>query len=107
MIWATGFRDEISWIDIRGAAKGGAFAQERGISPIPGLFYVGRERQTCRASALLCGVGRDARRIAAAVRRHLDATTAGSARDALGSFFTFGQYPWEVTARAIGRTTTQ
>lgn len=71
VLWAAGFRDEVSWIDIPGAAKEGAVVQERGLSPVPGLFYIGREWQTCRASALLFGVSRDARRIARAVRRHL------------------------------------
>jgi putative flavoprotein involved in K+ transport len=96
VIWATGFRDEISWLEVGGAAKGGAFAQERGISPIPGLFYIGREWQTCRASALLCGVSRDARRIALAVRRHLDERRAGSAA---GSPSTSGPRPRIISAR--------
>jgi putative flavoprotein involved in K+ transport len=76
VLWAAGFRDETSWIDIPGATTNGAVAQERGISPVPGLFYIGREWQTCRASALLCGVSRDARAIASTVRRYLEATSA-------------------------------
>jgi hypothetical protein len=36
-----------------------------GVSRVPGLIHVGRSGQSCRASALLCGVGDDAARIVA------------------------------------------
>jgi len=61
VIWALGYRDEASWLQIPVAVDTqGRFIAERGISPVPGLFYVGRSWQTTRASALLCGVGADA-----------------------------------------------
>lgn len=41
----------------------GNHIEDRGVSPTPGLFYVGRSWQISRASALLCGVGADAARI--------------------------------------------
>src|SRR5690606_4508224 len=71
VVFALGYRDETDWVDIAGATTDSALMQCRGISPIPGLFYVGREWQSCRASALLCGVHRDARFIASLVERHL------------------------------------
>jgi putative flavoprotein involved in K+ transport len=64
VIWATGYRDDASWLSIPEAVDGtGHYVEERGISPVPGLFHVGRSWQTCRASALLCGVGADAERV--------------------------------------------
>ena len=36
VIWAAGFRDEVSWIEVPGAIQAGAFVQERGISLSPG-----------------------------------------------------------------------
>jgi putative flavoprotein involved in K+ transport len=70
VIWAIGYRDEASWLQIPEAvnAQGNPIA-ERGISPVPGLFYVGRQWQHTRASALLCGVGADAANIADRVRQ--------------------------------------
>lgn len=65
VIWALGYRDDSSWVDIPGAVDGeGTFQHHRGRSPTPGLYYVGRPWQRNRASALIMGVGADARLIA-------------------------------------------
>jgi putative flavoprotein involved in K+ transport len=67
VIWAAGYQDDTTWVRIPGAIDtNGCFIERAGVSPVPGLFYVGRSWQTCRGSALLHGVGRDAARIAAA-----------------------------------------
>jgi putative flavoprotein involved in K+ transport len=71
VLWAGGYRDELGWLDIHGAVEGGTIVADRGVCPIPGLFVIGRDWQTCRASALLCGVDRDALTVAVAVRRLL------------------------------------
>ncbi|HVX29550.1 MAG TPA: hypothetical protein VHA53_03640, partial [Nitrolancea sp.] len=41
--------------------------QQGGVSPVPGLYFIGRSWQSSRGSALLTGVGSDA----ADVTRHL------------------------------------
>ncbi len=65
VIWATGYRDRTAWVRIPQAIDAsGAFAHERGVSPVPGLFYIGRSWQASRGSALVTGVGRDAAEIA-------------------------------------------
>jgi putative flavoprotein involved in K+ transport len=70
VIWATGYLDETDWVAIPGAVDArGAFAQEQGISPIPGLFFIGRSWQRSRGSALLTGVGTDAAFIVATLDR--------------------------------------
>lgn len=71
VIWATGYRDDSSWIDIEGALHHGAILEDRGISPVPGLYYVGRSWQKSRASALLCGVGREAEEVVAQLRQYV------------------------------------
>jgi putative flavoprotein involved in K+ transport len=71
VIWAAGYRDDTSWVGIDGAASVDGYIEARGIAPIPGLYYVGREWQNSRASGLICGVADDARTIAARVRQHL------------------------------------
>jgi len=72
VVWALGYQDETDWLDIDGAATPHGFIEERGISPIPGLYYVGREWQNARASGLVCGVHRDSLKIAQLVRACLE-----------------------------------
>lgn len=68
VVWALGYRDEAAWLEVGGALDAdGAFQHYRGRSPIPGLYFVGRPWQRNRASALITGVGADARLIAAEV----------------------------------------
>jgi putative flavoprotein involved in K+ transport len=65
VIWATGYRDDTSWINIPEAKRpDGGVIERRGISPVPGLYYVGRSWQWTRGSALVLGVGKDAAYIA-------------------------------------------
>ncbi|HEX6993276.1 MAG TPA: NAD(P)/FAD-dependent oxidoreductase [Gammaproteobacteria bacterium] len=69
VVWTLGYRDDTSWLDIPRAATADGFVEERGIAPIPGLFHVGREWQSSRASGLICGVQTDVRRIVGDVIR--------------------------------------
>lgn len=70
VIWATGYRDDSRWVRIADASDArGAFAESRGVSPVPGLFFVGRTWQTARGSALLLGVGADAKAIVETILR--------------------------------------
>lgn len=60
VIWAVGYRDDATWLDIEDA-KGpdGAFLHEAGISPVKGIYFVGKPWQRNRASALIMGAGPD------------------------------------------------
>jgi putative flavoprotein involved in K+ transport len=72
VIWAMGYRDETSWLHIPEAVDGqGNCRVERGVSPVAGLFYIGRHWQQNRASGLLCGVGADAAALVDRVRHAL------------------------------------
>ena len=65
IIWATGYRSDYSFIDVTGAIDAaGAPVHERGVSPVPGLYYLGLPWQHTRGSALLGFVGADAAHIA-------------------------------------------
>lgn len=44
--------------------KKGRPIHNRGVSPIDGLYYIGLSWQNNRGSALVCGVGRDAKFLA-------------------------------------------
>jgi putative flavoprotein involved in K+ transport len=62
VVWATGYRDDVSWVDLPGAVdEAGRFIERAGDSPVAGLHFVGRSWQRNRGSALLLGVGQDAR----------------------------------------------
>ncbi|HSH39964.1 MAG TPA: NAD(P)/FAD-dependent oxidoreductase [Chthoniobacterales bacterium] len=66
VIWAIGYHDDSSWLGVpRTVDPKGNYVDARGVSPVPGLFHIGRDWQNNRASALLTGVGNDARDIAA------------------------------------------
>ena len=64
IIWSTGFRPSYPWIHIPGALDpNGSLIHNGGRSPVPGLFVLGQPWQTRRSSALLGGVGKDARAV--------------------------------------------
>jgi len=65
IVWATGYRSDYSFIDVTGAIDAaGAPVHERGVSPVPGLYYLGLPWQHTRGSALLGFVGDDAAHLA-------------------------------------------
>ena len=65
VVWATGYRDDTSWLNIPEAKRpDGGVSERRGISPVAGLYFVGRSWQWSRGSALVLGVGKDAAYIA-------------------------------------------
>lgn len=64
VVWAVGYRDDLDWLQIADAKDSqGMIVQTEGVSPVPGLFFVGRPWQRNRASALVMGVSDDAEAI--------------------------------------------
>ncbi|HET7235423.1 MAG TPA: NAD(P)-binding domain-containing protein [Actinomycetota bacterium] len=65
VIWCTGFRHDLSWIDLPIFGADGAPMHERGVvTAEPGLYFVGLPWQYSAASDVLPGVGRDAAYVA-------------------------------------------
>jgi putative flavoprotein involved in K+ transport len=68
-LWATGFRSDYRWVDVPVFDALGRPRQRRGVTPAPGLYFLGLYWLEWVGSAMLGGVGRDAaylaRRIAA------------------------------------------
>lgn len=61
VVWATGYIDDFSWIEIDGATDESGMAKYvKGVSLVEGLYFVGRPWQRNRASGLIAGVGSDA-----------------------------------------------
>jgi putative flavoprotein involved in K+ transport len=60
VIWATGFRSDYSWIRIPGVLAGAQVVHRRGVTQVPGLYFLGLPWQHTRGSALLGFVKHDA-----------------------------------------------
>jgi len=61
IIWATGFKDDWSWLKINVFDKNNQPIHNRGISKIPGLYFIGLRWLSKYKSFLLCGVAEDAK----------------------------------------------
>ena len=76
VIWCTGFRHDLSWIDLPIFGEDGEPMHERGVATNePGLYFVGLPFQYAASSDVLPGVGRDARYVV----KHLVARAGGRA----------------------------
>jgi putative flavoprotein involved in K+ transport len=64
VIWATGYRLDHSWIDLPLTGPDEGIRHRRGVTEVPGLYFVGLSWQHTRGSALLGWVQDDARFIA-------------------------------------------
>jgi putative flavoprotein involved in K+ transport len=70
ILWATGYRPDYGLIDLPLAYELGWPAHERGVTAVPGLYFVGVHWLWKRKSALFLGVGEDAEHVV----EHLVAT---------------------------------
>ena len=64
VIWATGYRLDHSWIDLPITDTGGRLRHDRGVTDVPGLYFLGLPWQYTRGSALIGFVKEDAEHIA-------------------------------------------
>lgn len=63
VVWATGYDLDFGWIDIPVFDTYGYPVQRRGVTDVPGLYFVGLHWMHTRKSGLIFGVGDDARHI--------------------------------------------
>lgn len=83
VVFATGYRDRSAWVQIPEVKDArGNFVERRGVSPVPGLFFIGRSWQWTRGSALLHGVGTDAEWLRGRIEEHLVASESSPLDDA-------------------------
>lgn len=78
MVWATGYRPDYSWIHIPAAVSDGQVTHERGVTDVPGLYFLGLSWQHTRGSALLGFVNDDASYIADRIATYMRATKAAA-----------------------------
>jgi len=70
VIWSTGYRQDFSWIRVPGVlASNGAPYQRQGVSPVPGLHFVGLHRMWEAGSGTLLGCGWTATNVAEHILR--------------------------------------
>lgn len=64
IVWATGYGFDFGWLRAGRFDARGCPEHHRGVSPVPGLYFVGLPWLTCRGSSFIWGAWRDAGLIA-------------------------------------------
>ncbi len=64
ILWATGYVQDYSWIALDAFDERGRPRHQRGVSVVPGLYFLGLPWQSRRGSSFLWGVWHDARHVA-------------------------------------------
>ncbi len=73
VVLATGFVAEWPWLAVDGALDAHGYPRgEFGVSPEPGLFFIGMHNLQRMSSSFLCNGGRDARDLLPDILRHLE-----------------------------------
>lgn len=71
VVWATGYMADFSWIQLPVLDADGAPVHERGISPVPGLYFIGFPWLSSRKSGIIYGIEQDAAHIARDIEHRL------------------------------------
>ena len=71
VIWATGFTTNFSWIHLPAFTAEGSPIQERGVSSVHGLYFIGFPWLNSRKSGIVYGVEEDAQYLASAISEQL------------------------------------
>jgi putative flavoprotein involved in K+ transport len=64
IIWATGFTLDFSWLKADVFDAQGRPRHDRGVSVVPGLYFLGLPFLSCRGSSFIWGVWPDAQYLA-------------------------------------------
>lgn len=64
IIWATGFRQDFSWMKVDAFDENGRPRHQRGVSSEPGVYFLGLPWQSRRGSTFIWGVWHDAKYVA-------------------------------------------
>ena len=72
IIWATGFRPDLSWLDVPVLDRKGQILHEGGIVNFPGMYLMGMQFLRRRKSSLIDGAGDDALDLSKHLKAYLD-----------------------------------
>jgi putative flavoprotein involved in K+ transport len=84
VIWATGYRPDYSWIKLPIFDEAGRLRHRRGVTDVPGLYFLGLTWQYTRGSALIGWVRDDAEFIAEQIAAY-QASKAPAAQEKVGA----------------------
>jgi putative flavoprotein involved in K+ transport len=79
VVWATGYRSDYGWIQIPGLVREGHVVHRRGVTEVPGLYFLGLSWQHTRGSALLGFVNDDATFLADRIQADHQGAVSGTA----------------------------
>ncbi|WP_264214157.1 flavin-containing monooxygenase [Leisingera thetidis] len=84
ILWATGFRQDFSWMQVDAFDAQGRPQHQRGVSVEPGIYFLGLPWQSRRGSTFIWGVWHDARHVAdqIAIQRDYEAYRGPAGRRA-------------------------
>jgi putative flavoprotein involved in K+ transport len=85
VIWATGYRSDYSWIKLPILGEDGRLRHRRGITDVPGLYFLGLTWQHTRGSALIGFVKDDAAFIAEKIAQYQQSMGPAQAGTAVGA----------------------
>ncbi len=74
ILWATGYRPDLSWLELPVLNPRGRLIHDGGVTRFPGLYLMGMPFLRRRKSTLIDGARADARELTAHLATHLDAT---------------------------------
>ena len=67
IVWSTGFTADFSWIDLPVVDEHGTPRHLKGVSDVPGIYFVGFPWLSKRRSGVIFGVDEDARHVTKAI----------------------------------------
>jgi putative flavoprotein involved in K+ transport len=76
VIWAAGYRPDYSWIKLPILGENGRLRHSRGVTDVPGLYFLGLTWQHTRGSALIGFIKDDAEFVAEKITEHQSKRTA-------------------------------
>jgi putative flavoprotein involved in K+ transport len=79
VIWATGYQPDYSWINLPILDEDGRLRHRRGLTEVPGLYFLGLTWQHTRGSALIGFVKDDAEFIAAKIAEYRQSRASAQA----------------------------
>ena len=72
IVWATGYRPDLTFLDVEVFDRKGRIAHDGGVTAAPGLYLMGMPFLRRRRSTLIDGAGADAHELAGHLVGHLD-----------------------------------
>jgi putative flavoprotein involved in K+ transport len=74
IVWATGFRPDLSWLDVPVSDRKGQIVHDGGVTAWPGMYLIGMPFLRRRKSTLVTGAADDARDLTDHIAGYLGAT---------------------------------